>query len=354
MIRRVLQADGYEVDDASSLAEARQLGPDRYDVLLVDDNIGPERGVDLVLELQERDPAAADRCLVITGGARELPDGITCLHKPFGRSQLLDAVRERQRAIAASPAGPASRPPIPTGPASRPPIPGPRAAPPAPSGPSFPPDPQARQPRTAQLLGITRELRTRERQELSDFLHDGPIQEVTATTLELQLMRNLMPPAQAANLDAALRRLDAAAGSLRWLVSGDWPPARPAADLTAALRQQTGWLLAVPLAVNAGPTPEPPTAAEIPVIADVVELMLLPLVPPGMPARAQVTVLTDGSQIRIGLAVGPASDDQPADAPPGAGESVARLASALGAADVRSDLGSRPWRAQLTLVRREG
>jgi hypothetical protein len=213
------------------------------------------------------------------------------------------------------------------------------------------------EPRTAQLLGITRELRARERQEVSDFLHDGPIQDVTATTLELQLMRKWVPPAQAATLDAALSRLDAAAGSPRWLVSGDWPPARPATDLTAALRQQTRWLLAAPLAVDAGQTPEPATPAEIPVIADVVELLLLALVPTGMPARARVAVLTDGSEIRIGLAVGPASGDQPetgqpAGAPPGAGESLARLASAL-SASARSDLASRPWRAQFALRRRE-
>ena len=382
MIRRVLQADGYEVDDASNLAEARAMGADRYDVLLVDANIGTERGIDLVRELQERDPAAARRCLVITGGARDLPDGVSCLHKPFGRGQLLDAVRDLHGAAA--------------GPPGRPAIPGPRPAPfdrPG-SGPELGPAPgpglrrEIPEPPSAQLLGFTRARRARERQELSDFLHDGPIQEVTATTLELQLMRKWAPPAHAATLDAALRRLDAAAASLRWLVSGDWPPARPAADLTTALRQQTEWLLAAPLTVDGGQQPGPPNTPEIPVIADVVELLLLTLVPPGLPAWAHVTVLTDESEIRIGLTVGSASGDQAAagpaaddparagpaaddpagddparagpasvpvaGAPAGAGESLIRLATALGAASVRSDLGSRPWRVQLALRRREG
>jgi CheY-like chemotaxis protein len=350
MIRRVLQADGYEVDDASSLAEARAMDPDRYDALLVDANIGPERGIDLVTELRARDPGAARRCLVITGGAYDLPEGISCLYKPFGRAQLLDAVRELHESVAAGPPG-------------LPAIPGPRPAPagrPGP-GPGFDlrPGPELPRPRNAQLLGITRELRTRERQELSDFLHDGPIQDITATTLELQLMRNWAPPAQAASLDAALSRLDAAAGSLRWLVSGDWPPARPAADLTSALRQQTEWLLAEPLTVDVSQQPTPPGAAEIPVIADVVELLLLTLVPSGRPARAHVAVLTDESEIRIGLTVGPAAEarapgEQATGAPAGTTESLVRLASALGAASVRSDLATRPWRAQLTLRRADG
>jgi CheY-like chemotaxis protein len=358
MIRRVLQAEGYEVDDASSLAQARAMEPGRYDVLVLDANIGRERGIDLVTELQARDPAAARRCLVITGGARDLPEGIPCLHKPFGRGQLLDAVRELHQPVATVPPG-------------RPAIPGPR---PAPSGRTDPgagphPGPDATEPRTAQLLGFTREVRARERQGLSDFLHDGPIQEVTATALELELMRRAAAPSQAASLDAALSRLDTAAGSLRWLVAGDWPPARPTADLTAALRQQTAWLLAAPLTVEASQQPEPPSATEIPVIADVVELLLLTLVPPGLPARAHVSVLTDPSEIRIGLSIGPASSgpaggDQATDneaqgneaagALAGADESLVRLASALGATSVRSDLGSRPWRARLALRRREG
>lgn len=348
MIRRVLQAEGYEVDDASSLAEARAMEPGRYDVLVLDANIGRERGIDLVTELQARDPAAARRCLVITGGARDLPEGIPCLHKPFGRGQLLDAVRELHQAVATVPPG-------------RPAIPGPR---PVPSDQTDPeaaprpgaaphPGPDATEPRSAQLLGFTRELRARERQGLSDFLHDGPIQEVTATTLELELMRRSAPPAQAASLDAALSRLDTAAGSLRWLVNGDWPPAGPTADLTAALRQQTAWLLAAPLTVEASQQPEPPSAADIPVIADVVELLLLTLVPPGLPARAHVSVLTDPSEIRIGLTVGPAGNET-AGALAGADESLVRLASALGATSVRSDLGSRPWRARLALRRRGG
>jgi DNA-binding response OmpR family regulator len=93
LIRRVLQADGYEVDEASSLDEARAMSPGGYDAVLVDAHLGEERGTDLIDELRSVDPAAARRCLVITGGTVDaLPDDIPCLVKPFQRGDLLKAV----------------------------------------------------------------------------------------------------------------------------------------------------------------------------------------------------------------------------------------------------------------------
>ena len=94
LIRRILSAGGYEVDVAATLAEARGMDPGRYDVVLVDAHLGAERGIDLVDEMRSADPAAAGRCLVMTGGAIVvLPDGVACLLKPFQLGELLDAVR---------------------------------------------------------------------------------------------------------------------------------------------------------------------------------------------------------------------------------------------------------------------
>ena len=68
LIQRVLSADGYQVDVAATLAEARSMDPAGYAAVLVDARLGAERGIDLIDELRSADPAAARRCLVITGG----------------------------------------------------------------------------------------------------------------------------------------------------------------------------------------------------------------------------------------------------------------------------------------------
>jgi DNA-binding response OmpR family regulator len=91
---RALSACGYRVDSAASLAEARAMDPGRYDALVVDARLGSERGIDLVEALRSADPAAAGRCLVMTGGsADEIPDGIAYLAKPFEQGELINAVR---------------------------------------------------------------------------------------------------------------------------------------------------------------------------------------------------------------------------------------------------------------------
>src|SRR6266851_5190083 len=112
------------------------------------------------------------------------------------------------------------------------------------ASPRVPPRSRAspREAQTWQLLRVARRLRARERHELVDFLHDGPIQELTAVTLELQMMCRSVPPAP--RLDAVLHRLSSAAGSLRWLVDGPWPFLEPEVRLAAALQQRTAWLLA--------------------------------------------------------------------------------------------------------------
>lgn len=86
VIGRALGTAGYHVDVASSLAQARALDPAGYDAVLVDANLGGERGTELVEELLlSHDPARAARCLVITGGTVEmLPAGVAVLAKHSG------------------------------------------------------------------------------------------------------------------------------------------------------------------------------------------------------------------------------------------------------------------------------
>lgn len=97
-LRRLLVAGlrrvGYQVDEAASLAEAVTMAPERYDVLVTDMSLGDAYGTDLLELVRERDPAAAGRCLLMTGGGLgpEPPDGIPVLVKPFRIDALIAAV----------------------------------------------------------------------------------------------------------------------------------------------------------------------------------------------------------------------------------------------------------------------
>ena len=327
--QRALRARGYQVDVVGTLADALGMDPGGYDVVLIDAHLGSDRGIDLIEALRSADPAAASRCIVMTGGsADEVPADITCLTKPFELAELIDAVHAALhpepvpvpgRPAAAAPASStALRPPPETQPsASQPP-----ATQPGDGG-----------PRPWQLLGLTRQLRAHERRELVDFLHDGPIQELTALTLELQMMSRSMPSAPAPHFDVVFQRLNAAAESLRWLIDGNWPFLAPETRLTTALQQRTAWLLAAPAAVDTyGQAARLGAAAEVPVIVDVVELMLLEMVPAGPPALAHVAVHVLEKLIQIELTLKPATDNgQPIGDPVAAQHALDGLAAALGA-----------------------
>ena len=340
LIRRALSASGYEVDVAASLAQARALDPAGYDAVLVDAGLGREQGADLIEALRSANPAAAGRCLMMTGGATDaIPDGVARLTKPFKIDQLLDAVRALQQiprqATASQPAGisPGTGPV----PATRP-VPAARSA----AGPG-----------ARRLLSPIRRLRRRERHELVDFLHDGPIQGLTAVVLDLQMARSEIP-VPAPRLAATMQQLDAAAGSLRWLIDGHWTSLMAQTTLADALRQRTAWLLAGPATVHSDALAAVPTATEIPVIADVAELMLLGILPASLPMRADVAVRTEADEIRIELALTAASrDERPASDPAAAQAALGELAFALGAA-AQVDIHDQPWRARLVLPRQSG
>jgi DNA-binding response OmpR family regulator len=340
LIRRALSASGYEVDVAATLAEARGLDPAGYDAVLVDANLGPDRGLDLVDMLRSKDPAAAGRCLLITGGAVDnLDNGIAYLAKPFQIGDLLEAVHGLCRPVNA-------------------PVPGPNASstPEAGGQPAAEPpctdQPAAGEPQTWRLLlDITRRIRSRERRELTDFLHDGPIQELTAASLELQMLRRSASAGPEPRRDAAQQLVEDAAGSLRWLVDGPWPFTRPETQLETALQQRIGWLLAAPVSMDTGEGPAGPSAIEVPIVVDVVELMLLGMSPTSPLTRAHVVVRAEEQLIQIHLILtAAAGDGHTIGDATAAEESLAELATAL-RASVRGEFRDRHWQGWIALPR---
>jgi CheY-like chemotaxis protein len=359
LIRRVLSADGYQVDVAATLAEARSLDPAGYSAILVDAHLGSEHGIDLVEELRSADPAAARRCLVITGGPADAgPAGLAFLAKPFRAADLLDAVHTLPQPAPPQPDPSSSVPPGP-GPAAPEPAPPelrpPRSAQP-PAVPGAGPQPGSsrdRQPPTPaqirHLLALTRRLRARERRELVGFLHDGPIQELTAGTLEAGMMRRSAPAGPVPRLDAVLRQLDAAAGALRWLVDGDWPFMQPEVRLASALRQRCAWLLAGSLSTDIDASCAELAASDVPAVVDVAELMLLGMLPEHCPVRAHLAVRGQPQRVELELALTPPpAAGQPMGDPAPAQAALSDLAEALGST-VHMDCQAECWRARIAL-----
>ena len=388
LIWRILSADGYQVDVAATLAEARGLDPAGYSAVLVDAHLGTEQGTDLIEELRSADPAAVGRCLVITGGTADAgPAGSAVLTKPFRAADLLDAVRVLQQQAPPQQAPPQPAPPQPAPPQPAPPQPAPpQPDPPQPNlpqpnlpqpqpalpGPPPPepglPEPGARPepgegpgsssgpsrdsppPSPAQigrLLAVTRRLRTRERYDLVGFLHDGPIQELTAGTLEAEMMRRSAPAGPASRVDAVLRQIEAAARALRWLVDGEWPFMQPEVQLAGALRQRCAWLLTEPLAIDIDPGCADMVPGDVPAVVDVAELMLLAAAPECCPVRAHLAVRGEPQLIELTLTV-TASGDEPMGDLEAAREALRDLAGALGTV-AHTENGAQQRRVRIAL-----
>ncbi len=351
LIRRVLGADDYRVDVASTLAEARAMGPAGYDVVVVDSHLGTDSGIDLIDELRSADPAAACRCLVITGDPADASSGLAYLTKPFRAPDLLDAVRalSRPAASAPGPGPPGSGSPgyASSGPGRRGLEPG---AGPEPAAPRETP-PRASPPATPDqirhLLAVTRRLRIRERRELVGFIHDGPIQELTAGTLEAQMMRRSAPDGPVSRVDAVLRQIEAASGALRWLVDGEWPFMQPEVRLASALRQRSAWLLAEPLTVDIDPGCAGMAAGDVPAVVDVAELMLLAAEPEYCPVRGQLAVRGKPQLIELTLTMA-GSGDQALGDPGAARAALHDLAEAL-VAEAHTEFGADCWRVSIAL-----
>jgi len=346
LISRALAGNGYQVDVASSLAQARALDPARYDVLLVDAHLGAERGTDLVAELVADDPAAAGRCLVITGGgSRGIPDGVAVLPKPFRPGDLVSAVRTLYQPDAAGPAG-APAPRAAAGPAGAPAAPQEASTGARRSGQAGMGGPAGRVPAPWRLLGMLREIRSSERAALADFVHDGPIQDLAAATLALQLTVRQAPADLARFLGELQGEIDAAARSLRLLTDGDWPFLPPGAPLPDTIRQRTGWLPLSSVTVDVRSTCAA-LRAEAPLIGDVIELGLFLMTSDGPQSQAQICVQAGENEAEIVLTLTQAGDLRDWAA---GGERLAELAAILGGT-VHSERSPARWQVRITLPR---
>jgi hypothetical protein len=173
-------------------------------------------------------------------------------------------------------------------------------------------DPQA-------LLGMMRRLRARERGHLASLLHDGPIQELAAAALEVDLQRGA-----SGEPDGLARQVHAASHTLRHLQDELWPFPRPGSGLVETLKQRTAWLLATPLAVAVGEGAPQLPEADIQALADVTELILVGLDEVGLGNvglgnaeawdRPIVAVRADPDLIFLELNMTPAPGHDPASA----------------------------------------
>jgi CheY-like chemotaxis protein len=346
VIRRVLTGAGYHVDVAASAPEARSMDPAGYDALLVDAHLGRERGTALIQALVAEDPAAAGRCLLITGGKPDaVPVGVVCLTKPFRPDELITAVG------ALHPADSAARPQVSQ--RSQPQGSQPLASQPQRSQPlGAPPG----LPAVWQLLGMIQKLRAGERAAIADFIHDGPIQDLTAAMLSVQALTRL-PTGDVAPQAAELgRHLDAAAGSVRQIADDSALPIQVEAGLGGLVQRRTAWLPFSPVTAEfqgasaaPGAPPGPAPGPEAPIIAEILELALFALADLAPPGQADILVRTGEKGLEIVLTLTPV-----AAIPEGAGDaaaahvSLAELAQALGGT-VRASFGAFPWRAWIRL-----
>ena len=355
LIRRALAGHGYQVDAAASLAQASALDPAGYDVVLVDAHLGAERGTDLIDALVAQDPAAAGRCLMITGGSSSVvPHGVAILAKPFRPADLLVAVRALHQPDSAA----AARPPAAavTGNGSAAPQPavarsavaGPAVAQSAAPGPGVarPGSRASRMPATWRLLGMIRVLRSSERATVADFVHDGPIQELAAAALAIHLSGREEHTGGARLHGEIQQGIDAAGRSLRYLTDGDWPFLPPGASLPETIRQRTAWLPLSSVTVDIRQTCAA-LRAEAPLIADVVELALFLMTSDGPPSQADICVQAGENEAEIVLTL-----TQPGDVRDWAADTgqLAELASILGGA-AYTERGPARWQVRIAVPR---
>jgi CheY-like chemotaxis protein len=291
-MKRVLTGSGYEVDVAASAREARALDPARYDVLLVDADLGDELGTVLIEELRAREPGVVQRCLLVTGGqAGQAPAGVGFLGKPFRPADLLSAIEAMRlpprdgRSTAGNGAGStaaaaASAEPLGCG--------------------------QVLPPSTVQLLATIRGLRAAERSAVADFLHEGPAQELTAIALNVEILSRLVPDSLGPQVESLRRQVDAVAQPIRRLLDDAGPGTRAGATLDAEVRRRTAWLPFSPVTVHHlgdQPAAGPDTA----MTADLVELALYALAPHTPPAGADIGVQPGEQALDLLLTITPSS-----------------------------------------------
>jgi hypothetical protein len=204
----------------------------------------------------------------------------------------------------------------------------------------------SRMPAAWRLLGVIRGLRSSERATLADFVHDGPIQELAAASLGMQ-MTGREGSADVAGLLSELQgEIDAAGRSLRYLTDGDWPFLPPGASLPDTIRQRTAWLPLSSITVDIRQTCAA-LRAEAPLIADVVELALFVMTSDGPLSQADVCVQAGENEAEIVLTLTQPGDVR--DWAPDDGQ-LAELASILGGT-VHAERGPARWQVRITLPR---
>jgi CheY-like chemotaxis protein len=328
LISRALSTYGYMVDVAATIGEARGLDPGRYDVLLVDDHLGSDRGTDLVASLAAADPAVAERCVVMTGGtASDLPEGAALLVKPFKAAELIEAVRAVPGGASTGAERSTRRHPMASSAYQEPAV--------EVTGP--------------QLIEMIDRLRASDRAAVADFWHDGPAQHLSAATFALQLIARSVPPASRERIDEILRWLDSAVASMRDLTQGR-RAAPNQAVLHDALRRQAALLLTEPLDVRTTGDITALRASEEAAIVTVVELLLAVIA--GRRLRARVEVISDERFITIDLAIYPGEAEGGGDGEPTpeltALDAVARALGGWAGASP----GKVGWLARVVLRRR--
>ena len=354
LIGRALRAEDYEVTLAATLDQARDAEPARYAAILVDARLGRDRGLDLIDALRERDPTLVGRCLVLTGGSADgIPADVAVLTKPFQPAELKDAVRSLLRGAQAEP----SADPGAAGPrvAEQRPIPATGADPPDVRARDVPgPDGAAQDGAAGRLLDLIRALRACDRRQLAEGLHDGPIQEVSAAILELQMQARSAGPGQRPGyVDEVTNWLTTAVGSLRRLTEPGRLTVPDGHALADVLSDRAGALLTEPPEVlidERGTTLSP---AERRDVIDVAELMLLAV---GADQSSEATIAVSAARqltIRLELsAMTPEPGGSPGDAA-AVRAAVGGLAQALGGA-AETDYADGAWRATITIGRRPG
>jgi CheY-like chemotaxis protein len=339
IIRRVLTGAGYHVDVAASAPEAWSMDPAGYDALVVDAHLGRERGTALIQALVAEDPAAAGRCLLITGGKPDVvPVGVVCLTKPFRPDELITAVgvlRPADSAIHPDPVIASLSAPAATAANEAPQCGEPEAAPPG-------------LPAVWQLLGLIQRLRAGERAAIADFIHDGPIQDLTAALLSVQALTRLPPSDLAPHVAELGHRLEAAAGSVGQIVADNALPIQVEDELCGLVQRRTAWLPFSPVTAAFQHSSAAP-GTEAPVIAEILELALFALADLAPPGRADILVRAGEKGLEIVLTLTPV-----AAVPEGAGGAAAahvslvELAQALGGT-AGASFGAFPWRAWIRL-----
>jgi CheY-like chemotaxis protein len=319
-IRRVLTSGGYRVDEAGTLAEARALTPSGYDAVLIDMQLGSERGASLVEELAAADPGFTRRCLALSGNPGSIPSQVAGLAKPFLPNQLLEAVRalrEPRSKAAVRPEANEVRS-----------VPAPRTG----------HEPEADIGPAQTLLGMSASLRERERAAFADALHAEPVQDLAVALMDLHLIRQQLPVEQQELLAPVATQINQAAMCLRHLMreySPRWLGEIPA----ETIRRRTAWLLAAPPAVNVHSSAEGMSQETARFIASVAELVLLTTA--GSPEsaehrpQARIGVSDAAHTVDIDITLGRAPDDPgPTAADAGGarrGSLLDELESALGA-----------------------